>query len=115
MTTAANWSYTLPATIWKKGAKDEYGQYEYAAPVSFLCDFGLLGKTVYDAKGIEFVEKNTFWTEYANAAAGDYILLGTHTETDPLEVNADEIRSVMNYGNTLNRAELSDFMLVTGV
>lgn len=114
MTSAANWSYTTTATIWKAGAKDEYGEASYESPVVINCDYGLLGKTVYDAKGTEFVEKNTYWTEYATAKAGDYILLGTHTETDPLEVNADEIRSVMNYGNALNRSELPDYAIVTG-
>ncbi|MBO6227490.1 MAG: hypothetical protein J6N68_07485 [Shewanella sp.] len=115
MTSVANWSYTTTATVWKKGAADEYGQYEYGSPLVIACDYGLLGKTVFDEKGVEFVEKNTFWTEYANAVPGDFILLGTHTGLDPLEVGADEVRSVLNYGNTLNRAEAPDFAIVTGV
>jgi hypothetical protein len=33
---------------------------------------------------------------------------------DPLAAGADQIRNVVNYGNTLNRNDLPDFALVTG-
>lgn len=118
MTSVANWSYTTTATVWKKGSPDEYGQYLYDNPVVIACDYGFVsGNTqnaVLSAIGREVVIKNTFWTEYANAVAGDMILLGEHAGLNPLELGADEIIVVTNYGNTLAREELPDFMLVTG-
>lgn len=118
MTSAANWSYTTTATIWKKGAKNEYNEFEYAAPVTISCDYGFVsGNTqgaVIAAIGREVIVKNTFWTEYADTVAGDYILLGISTLASPIEAEADEIIVVTNYGNTLSREELPDFMLVTG-
>lgn len=118
MTSVANWSYTATATVWKKGAVNEYNEYEYAAPVVIACDYGFVsGNTqnaVLSAIGREVVIKNTFWTEYADAVAGDMILIGSHSESDPIQINADEIIVVTNYGNTLSREEVPDYMLVTG-
>jgi hypothetical protein len=34
--------------------------------------------------------KNTVWTEFALAAAGDYLLIGASTEADPVVAGADE-------------------------
>ena len=41
-------------------------------------------------------------------------MLGTITTADPLAAGADQIKNVVNYGNTLNRNDLPDFALVTG-
>lgn len=80
MSATANWSYTAKATIWRKqaGSNDEYGDpiSGYAAPEAIMVDYeGGLSKRIASI-GEEIVVKNTVWSEYSLAAAGDYLLIG---------------------------------------
>lgn len=79
-----------------------------------MCDYGFDKNLTTGTAGNEIAQKNTFWTEYQNASVGDFIMLGTITSADPLAAGADQIRNVVNYGNTLDRNDLPDFALVTG-
>lgn len=121
MSSAANWSYTARATIWRKLGKDEYGDsLSYSAPEVFMCDYqGGLSAKVTNASaslgnlGSEKVVKNTFWTEYANAAAGDYLLIGVSTEPNPVVAGADEVQQVICYADTFERLA-DDYVIITG-
>ncbi|MGK9173392.1 hypothetical protein KXR87_09185 [Yokenella regensburgei] len=116
MSSAANWSYTAKATIWRKLAgKDEYGDpMGYAAPQVIMCDYhGGLSKRLASL-GAEIVVKNTVWTEYALADAGDYLLIGESTDADPVAAGADEVRQVIRYADTFERVA-DDFAILTGV
>lgn len=115
MTSVANWSYTATATLWRNLGKDELGDpLGYAAPESILCDYeGGLSKRI-GSLGSEIVVKNTVWTEYALAAAGDYLLIGESTETDPVAAGADEVRQVIRYADTFDRLA-DDFAILTGI
>ncbi len=118
MSSVANWSYTAKATIWRKGAggKDENGDpiNGYAAPVIILVDYeGGLSKSI-GSLGAEIVVKNTVWTEFMLAAAGDYLLIGVSTEADPVVAGADEVRQVIRYADTFERLA-DDFAILTGV
>jgi hypothetical protein len=57
--------------------------------------------------------KNTFWTEFALAAEGDYLLIGVSTEADPV-AGADEVRQVIRYADTFERLA-DDYAILTGV
>lgn len=115
MSSVANWSYTAKATIWRRLGKNELGDpLGYAVPESVLCDYeGGLSKRI-GSLGSEIVVKNTVWTEYALAAAGDYLLIGESTETDPVAAGADEVRQVIRYADTFERLA-DDFAIITGV
>lgn len=116
MSSAANWSYTATATIWRKLAgKDEYGDPRgYEAPEQILCDYeGGLSKKLASL-GAEIVVKNTVWTEFALADTGDYLLIGVSTETDPAAAGADEVRQVIRYADTFERLA-DDYAILTGV
>lgn len=118
MSSVANWSYTAKATIWRKlsAAKDEYGDpiNGYAAPEVIMCDYeGGLSKRI-GSLGAEIVVKNTVWTEFALADAGDYLLIGESTEPDPVAAGADEVRQVIRYADTFERLA-DDFAILTGV
>ncbi|NPE52409.1 hypothetical protein E0I03_15385 [Dickeya dadantii] len=115
MSSAASWSYTAKATIWRKLARtDEYGDpLGYAPPEVILCDYeGGLSKRV-GSLGAEIVVKNTVWTEYALAAAGDYLLIGESTGADPVSAGADEVRQVIRYADTFERLA-DDWTILTG-
>lgn len=116
MSSAASWSYTATATIWRKleGA-DEYGDpLGYAEPEQILCDYeGGLSKKLAGL-GAEIVVKNTVWTEFALASAGDYLLIGESTEPDPVVAGADEVRQVIRYADTFERLA-DDYAIITGV
>ncbi|HHN8596161.1 hypothetical protein [Enterobacter hormaechei] len=116
MSSAANWSYTAKATVWRRlPGKDEYGDpLGYAAPEIILCDYiaGLSAKI--GSLGKEVVVKNTFFTEYALANQGDYIFIGESNEADPVVAGADEIRAVTRWGDTLERLT-DDWALITGI
>lgn len=118
MSATASWSYTAKATIWRKqnGGTDEYGDpiNGYAAPEVIMVDYeGGLSKRI-GSLGAEIVVKNTVWTEYEHAAAGDYLLIGVSTEADPVVAGADEVRQVIRYADTFERLA-DDFAIVTGV
>jgi len=116
MSATANWSCTATATIWRKleGA-DEYGDpLGYAPPEQIPCDYeGGLSKRI-GSIGAEIVVKNTVWSEYALAAAGDYLLIGVSTEADPVAAGADEVRQVIRYADTFDRVA-DDYAILTGV
>ena len=114
MSAIARWSYTQPCTIWRLTGKDKYGKPTFSTPESLMCDYGFDKNLTTGTAGNEIAQKNTFWTEYQNASVGDFIMLGTITTADPLAAGADQIRNVVNYGNTLDRNDLPDFALVTG-
>ena len=112
MSATANWSYTAKATIWRKGAggRDENGD-----PISMDDDSMEegLSKRIGNL-GAEIVVKNTVWTEYALAAAGDYLLIGVSTEADPVVAGADEVRQVIRYADTFERLA-DDYAILTGI
>lgn len=116
MSSTASWSYTATATIWRKlEGNDEYGDPRgYAAPETILCDYeGGLSKRI-GSMGAEVVVKNTVWTEYAQAAAGDYLLIGISAESDPAAAGADEVMQVIRYADTFER-QADDYAILTGV
>lgn len=79
-----------------------------------MCDYigGL--STKLGSMGKEIVVKNTFFTAYALAEEGDYILIGTSTEEDPLNTKADEVRASTQWNDTLEGLE-DDWAIITGV
>ncbi|HIC7714337.1 TPA: hypothetical protein ACW7KA_000437 [Citrobacter freundii] len=118
MSSIASWSYTAQATIWRKqnGGTDEYGDpvNGYAAPEVIMVDYeGGLSKRI-GSLGAEIVVKNTVWSEYTLAAAGDYLLIGVSTEPDPIVAGADEVRQVIRYADTFERLA-DDYVILTGV
>lgn len=115
MSAAANWSYTATATVWKNlGFSDSGDSLGYSAPIPILCDYeGGLSKRI-GSLGAEIVVKNTIWTEFTGAAAGDYILIGTSADADPLNAGADEVRQVIRYADTFERIA-EDIAIITGV
>ncbi|GHD90725.1 hypothetical protein GCM10011445_07340 [Pseudocitrobacter faecalis] len=116
MSSVANWSYTAMATIWRKlEGNDEYGDpLGYTEPEQILCDYeGGLSKKLASL-GAEIVVKNTVWTEFALATAGDYLLIGASTEADPVVAGADEVRQVIRYADTFERLA-DDYAILTGV
>lgn len=116
MSATANWSYTATATIWRKlEGNDEYGDpLGYADPEQIMVDYeGGLSKRI-GSLGAEIIVKNTVWSEYAMAVAGDYLLIGVSTESDPVVAGADEVRQVIRYADTFDRVA-DDYAILTGV
>lgn len=122
MSSVANWSYTATATIWRKlEGNDEHGDpLGYAEPEQILCDYeGGLSRKVAGVSaamgnlGSEVVVKNTFWTEYALANEGDYLLIGESALADPLEAGAYQLIQVIRYADTFERTA-DDYALLTG-
>ncbi|MGY5368304.1 hypothetical protein ACXGQP_13250 [Enterobacter oligotrophicus] len=116
MSSIASWSYTATATIWRKlEGNDEYGDpLGYEEPEQIMVDYeGGLSKRI-GSLGAEIVVKNTVWTEFALADAGDYLLIGASTEPDPVVAGADEVRQVIRYADTFERLA-DDYAILTGV
>lgn len=116
MSAAANWSYTTVATIWRKdGPADEYGKQRFLPPIAIMCDYGGDATARLGDIGLEFVVKNTHWTEYDLAEQGDYILIGASAALDPTAVDgADQIRHIIRYADTFDRIA-DDYAIITGV
>lgn len=113
MSSAANWAYTAIATIWHASGVNEYGTKTFHHPELIYCDYGLDSATRLGDIGTAFVIKNTFWTEYALANEGDFILIGESLELDPVKTGADEIKHIIRYADTFERIA-DDYALVTG-
>ena len=121
MSSTASWSYNKPCTIWKRirdadgSDTDGGGQpYGFQPPINIMCDYigGLSAKL--GSLGKEVVVKNTFFTAYALADEGDYILIGSSSNPDPLSAGADEVRHVTQWNDTLEGLE-DDWAIITGV
>ncbi|MGB3256073.1 hypothetical protein [Buttiauxella gaviniae] len=113
MSSVGQWSYNKPCTLWKQLGVSESGDpLGYAAPITIMCDYigGISAKL--GSMGKEIVVKNTFFTAYALAEEGDYILIGTSTEADPLNTKADEVRASTQWNDTLEGLE-DDWALIT--
>lgn len=109
----ARFSYTAVATIWKALPRDEDGDRSgYLAPVHIMCDYSGDRMSRKDALGLGFPVKNTFWTEYSLADQGDYILIGSSNEVDPIAAGADEIMRVIRYADTFER-QFDDYAIMT--
>lgn len=116
MSKTARWSYTGKATFWKLLAgQNEYGDpLGFAAPVVIACGYeGGLSKRI-GSIGAEKVVKNTFWTEFAEADTGDYIMIGVSSEADPLTAGADEVMQSVQFEDTFYRL-VDDWAIITGV
>ncbi|KFX20801.1 hypothetical protein [Pectobacterium betavasculorum] len=116
MSSVANWSYTAKATIWPVLDTDRYGKPTFGAPVVIDCDYGGDGKRGNGNVGLEFVVKNTFWTEYADAKVGGMIVLGestSSTSSTPPD-DADEVKHIIRYADTFERIA-DDYAILTGV
>ena len=115
LSSLANWSYTAKATIWRVDGENEYGTKTFYPPEYIDCDYGLDSAIAESAGvGMGFIAKNTFWTEYANANQGDYILIGESSELDPIKAGASEIKHIARYADTFERLA-DDYVLTTGV
>lgn len=114
MSQIARWSYTAKATIWRVVSENDYGTKTFYAPIVIDCDYGMGRSDKLGNVGSEIVIKNTFWTEYALARTGDYILLGESTEADPIKAKADEIRFIQQFADTFYRLA-DDYAIVTAV
>lgn len=114
MSETANWSYTAACTIWKRLGNDEYGDpLGFSAPLQIMADYqGGLSKKIGDI-GSEKVVKNTIWTEYAMADTGDYVLIGTSDNPDPIAAGADEVMQAIRYADTFDRTA-DDYAIITG-
>ncbi|WP_264041538.1 hypothetical protein [Pectobacterium carotovorum] len=113
MSSLANWSYTAKATIWPLTDTDRYGKPTFGAPVVIDCDYGGDGKRGNSNVGLEFVVKNTFWSEYATAKVGDMIALGESSAATPPD-DADEVKHIIQYADTFERIA-DDYAILTGV
>lgn len=114
MSSAASWAYTAIATIWRISGENEYGTKTFHPPEVIYCDYGLDSATRLGDIGKGFVVKNTFWTEYALANEGDFILISKSSELDPIKAGADEIKHIIRYADTFERL-VDDYALITGV
>ncbi|MBC9130723.1 hypothetical protein FcAc13_05295 [Frischella sp. Ac13] len=114
MSNIANWSYTAKATIWRVAGENEYGKKIFHPPELIYCNYGLDSAARLGDIGTGFIIKNTFWTEYALANEGDFILIGKFTELDPIRAGADEIKHIARYADTFERLA-DDYALITGV
>lgn len=116
MSELARWSYTGKATFWKRleGRTESGDPLGYEAPVVIDCGYqGGLSKRLGDI-GSERVVKNTFWTEFADADTGDYIMIGVSTEANPLVAGADEVMQSVRFEDTFDRL-VDDWAIITGV
>lgn len=113
MSSLAAWSYTAKATIWPVIDTDRYGKPTFGAPIVIDCDYGGDGKRGNGNAGLEFVVKNTFWTEYAAAKVGDMIIIGESTSVTPPD-DADEVKHIIRYADTFYRTA-DDYAVMTGV
>ena len=114
MSSISRWAYTAKATVWRVASDDEYGAKVFYPPEIIYCDYGGDISKKIGAIGIGFAVKNTFYTEYDVANNGDYILLGESSAADPVSAGADEIKHIIRYADTFDRAS-DDFGLITAV
>lgn len=112
MSAAASWSYTAKATHWPRTGRDgRTGLENFGPPATFDCDYSAKAERMTDAKGLEFVSRQTVFTEKADIKPGDRVLLGEHLG-DPLAAGALEVRAVGRDADTFDR-QADDYRVVS--
>ncbi len=112
MSSAAAWSYTAKATHWPRTGRDgRTGLETFGPPVVFLCDYSAKAERMTDSKGVEFVSRQTIYTEKADIKPGDRVLLGEHAG-DALAAGGLEVRAVNRDADTFERLA-DDFKVVS--
>lgn len=101
----ARWSYSNVATVWPFVGRDPRTQAEtYGAPYTIACTWisgagrnrsGAAG-TRTDLGGLEYLVKQTYYTEDQRPVFRDMIAAGTHAGTFQ-EARADKVREVKSY------------------
>lgn len=124
MSSIARFSYTAPITLWRvTGIDDWNGQKTYSAPVHIYGDYSVKSEKRVSRTGNEFTSMQNVYTEMSVAngsydpvsppAEGDFILVNAHSaETSPTAAGAMEIKSVLDYGDTLYRTA-PDYLIIT--
>lgn len=113
MSSAARWSYTSKATHWSLTGRDDWtGALTFGPPVAFDCDYKAESIRMTDAKGQEFTTRQILYTEKADIAQGDRVLIGEHAEVGPLSAGAFEVRAVTRYADTFEQLA-DDFQVAT--
>lgn len=104
MSSLSSWSYTAAATLWPLLARDGWdGAQTFGTPEVIACDYSGDARTLTDAKGREFVSRQTVYTERAGIKQGDRILVGISAAADPISVGALEVRLVRQHADTFER------------
>jgi hypothetical protein len=113
MSSTAAWSYTRKATHWPRLSRDDWsGVASFGPPVAFACDYKAESRRMTDAKGIEFTSRQLLYTERANIAQGDFLLIGESLVSTPIAAGAWEVRAVTRYSDTFDRVA-DDYMVAT--
>ncbi len=101
----SSWSHTSEATHWPlTGRSDWNGVRTWGAPVVFPCDYKAGSERKTDAKGAEFIARQTIYTERASIKPGDMVLIGVHAGADPIAAGALEVRAVDRSADTFDQA-----------
>ena len=104
MSAAARWANSATATVWPLLTQPDWkGPPTFGAPVTFDCDYKAEAKTMTDSRGREFTTRQIIYTERATINAGDRVLIGASTTTDPVAAGAWEVRSVQRFSDTFDR------------
>lgn len=112
MSSASSWSYTAKATHWPRLGRDgRTGLDTFGPPAVFLCDYSAKAESMPDSKGVEFVSRQTIYTEKADIKPGDRVLLGEHAG-DALAAGGLEVRAVNRDADTFERMA-DDFRVVS--
>lgn len=112
MSAVSSWANTAKATVWPLVGLDPWTQRPtYGAPQVFGCDYSAESKRETDATGIEFVAKQTIYTELSTIKQGDRVLIGASVATDPLAAGAIEVRMVRRDADTFDR-KADDYRVV---
>lgn len=124
MSSVARFSYTAPITLWRvTGIDDWTGQKTFSAPVFIWGDYSVKSEKRVDRNGNDFISVQNIYTELstengsylpvAKPNDGDFILVNVHSsEVSPVNAGAMEIRSVLDYGDTLERSA-PDYLIIT--
>lgn len=113
MSAAANWSYTARATLWPWLGRDDWTNVDtFGPPEQFACDYSAESKRVTDANGVEFVTRQTLYTERADIKQRDRVLIGVSDVADPVAAGALEVRAITRDADTFDRTA-DDWVIYT--
>ena len=113
MSAVARWSYTAKATHWPATGRDAWsGRPTFGPAVSFTCDYKIESRRATDAQGVEFLARQTLYTERATIAQGDRVMIGTSTAADPIAAGAEEVKAIVRNADTFER-KADDYQVMT--
>lgn len=114
MSATSRWSYTNVATVWPRGAQNDYeGGWDYGEPYAIKCTWTAKSEQRTGNGGEQFVSTVDFFHEDARVRYGDMIVKGDHSALAAPPLEARSIKGHTDWDMSFFNDPMPDYRSTT--